>query len=74
VEKESLYRYLGNIFLIIGYFLLLWVNPILGLAIKCIGGALSLPFAIKYKFWDVVVICAFFFVLDVSKLVQLIYF
>lgn len=74
MERESLYRYIGNIFLITGYFTLLWVNPIVGLIIKCIGGALSVPFAVKYKLWDVVVICGFFFALDIAKLIQLIYF
>ena len=74
MEKESIYRYLGNIFLIIGYFLLLWINPILGLIVKCIGGALCLPFAIKYELWDVVFICGFFFVLDTTKIIHLIYF
>jgi hypothetical protein len=44
-----------------------------GLIIKCIGGALSLPFALKYKMWDVVFICGFFGVIEIAKIIQLLF-
>jgi hypothetical protein len=42
-----------------------------GLVLKCIGGLLALPFAIKYKLWDVVFICSFFGVIEITKIIQL---
>lgn len=74
MEKESYYRYIGNFLLLVGYFILLWADPVTGLATKCIGGLLSFPFMIKNKLWDVVIICTFFFILDITKIVQLVFF
>jgi hypothetical protein len=71
VDPTSLQRYLGNIFLVTGYFILLYVDMRGGLVLKCIGGLLALPFAIKYKLWDVVFICSFFGVIEITKIIQL---
>lgn len=50
---------------------MLWGNFKSGLIIKCIGGLLSIPFAIKLKLWDVLFLCAFFGFSEISKLIQL---
>jgi hypothetical protein len=71
VDPTSVQRYLGNIFLVVGYFLLLYVDMKLGLILKTIGGFLALPFAIKNKLWDVVFICSFFGVIEIAKIIQL---
>lgn len=72
MQHPTLLRYIGNIFLIVGYFFLLNIDMLTGLIIKCIGGILTLPFAIKYKLWDVVFICAFFGAIEISKIIELI--
>ena len=64
-------RYIGNLILIIGYFVLLHVNMSLGLIIKCIGGVLTIPFAIQNKLWDVLFLCGFFGIIETIKLIQL---
>ena len=51
---------------------MLWGDFKNGLLIKCIGGLLTIPFAIKLKLWDVLVLCAFFTFTEISKLTQLI--
>lgn len=61
-------RYIGNAFLITGYFFLLHVSIKLGLILNLIGGFLTVPFAVQNKLWDVLVICAFFTVIEVVKL------
>lgn len=61
-------RYVGNIFLIIGYFFLLHVSVKMGLILNLIGGFLTVPFAVQNKLWDVLVICAFFTVIEIVKL------
>ena len=72
MNKVGILRYLGNICLILGYQTMLWGDFKFGLAIKCIGGLLTIPFAIKFKLWDVLFLCVFFGVTEISKLIQLI--
>jgi hypothetical protein len=71
MSKTNLLRYIGNFLLIIGYFVLLWGDFKYGLLIKCIGGLLTLPFAIKLKLWDVLILCVFYGVIEFAKLSQL---
>lgn len=71
MEKESILRLIGNATLVLGYFIMLWFDLSLGLIIKCIGGMLTVPFAFKLKLWDVLVLCGFFFILDLTKILHL---
>ena len=50
---------------------MLWGDFKNGLLLKCIGGFLTVPFAIKLKLWDVLFLCAFFGITEISKLAQL---
>jgi len=71
MSKTSILRYLGNLLLIIGYQTMLWGDFKYGLMIKVIGGLLTVPFAIKLKLWDLLFLCAFFGISEMSKLSQL---
>jgi hypothetical protein len=71
MSKTSVLRYLGNLLLIIGYQTMLWGDFKYGLILKSVGGLLTIPFAIKLKLWDVLFLCAFFGISEMSKLVQL---
>jgi len=71
MSKTSILRYLGNLLLIVGYQIMLWGDFKNGLIIKLIGGLLTVPFAIKLKLWDVLILCAFFGITEISKLIQL---
>ena len=71
MPKTSILRYLGNFLLMIGYQIMLWGDFKNGLMIKCIGGLLTVPFAIKLKLWDVLFLCAFFGISELTKLIQL---
>ena len=71
MPKSDLLRWIGNTLLMIGYQVILWGEFKYGLMIKFIGGLLTLPFAIKLKLWDVLFLCAFFGVSELSKLIQL---
>ena len=71
MSKIGILRYLGNLLLIIGYQTMLWGDFKYGLLVKCIGGLLTVPFAIKLKLWDVLVLIAFFGITEISKLSQL---
>ena len=71
MSKISVLRYLGNFLLMIGYQTMLWGDFKYGLITKVIGGLLTVPFAIKLKLWDVLFLCAFFGISEISKLSQL---
>ena len=71
MAKSDLLRWIGNSLLIIGYQIMLWGDFKNGLLLKCIGGLLTVPFAIKLKLWDVLFLCAFFGISEISKLSQL---
>jgi hypothetical protein len=71
IKHTNILRYIGNILLLSGYFVLLWGDPKTGLLVKCIGNVFVIPFAIKYKFWDILVLCAFYAAIEVPKLIQL---
>ena len=71
MSKSDVSRWMGNILLIIGYQVMLWGEFKYGLLLKCVGGILTIPFAIKLKLWDVLFLCAFFTFTELSKLTQL---
>jgi hypothetical protein len=71
MTKTSILRYLGNILLIFGYYIMLWGSFKNGLLIKCVGGIMTFPFALKYKLWDMVFLCVFFSSIEISKLICL---
>ena len=71
MSRSDLLRWIGNFLLIIGYQTMLWGEFKYGLLMKVIGGLLTVPFAIKLKLWDVLFLCAFFGITEISKLTQL---
>lgn len=71
MSKTSILRYLGNILLIVGYQTMLWGDFKYGLLVKCVGGILTIPFAVKLKLYDVLILCGFFTVNEIAKLVHL---
>lgn len=64
-------RITGSALLLTGYFILLYVDVLLGCWFRLVGGLLMLPFGIKIKVWDVVGIQTFFACIDLSKIIQL---
>ena len=71
MSKSDVFRYIGNILLLSGYFILLWGDQKTGLLIKSVGNAFVIPFAFKYKFWDILVLCGFYAAIELPKLIQL---
>ena len=71
MSRSDLLRWIGNILLSIGYQTMLWGEFKYGLIIKVVGGLLTIPFAIKLKLWDVLFLCAFFGITEISKLTQI---
>ena len=70
MNNTSFFRYTGNALLVLGHFILLWGSLETALIIKIIGGLLVLPFAVKFRLWDVVALEMLFGSMDVTRLVQ----
>ena len=64
-------RVLGSVFLIVGYFLILYVSVYWGCWVRLLGNLAMLPFAVKIRTWDIVGLEAFFSAIDASKIIQL---
>ncbi len=61
-------RILGSALVIVGYFIVLNVDVTSGVITNLIGDSISLPFFIRTKAWDVVVMISFLAIVSVSKL------
>jgi hypothetical protein len=70
-NRLILLRYLGSILVLIGYFFLLNVDILTGVSLRIVANCLSLPWAIKYKIWDFVILLVFFLVLEIAKFIEL---
>ena len=64
-------RILGSTLVILGYFVLLHVNLLAGVIISLTADVLSLPYFIRTKTWDVVVMISFMSAVSLSKIVSI---
>ncbi len=64
-------RLLGSILLIVGYFLVLYVDVKSGCTARLFGNLLVLPFSLNCKAYDIACVSSFFAVIDITKIVQL---
>ena len=71
LSADVLMRIFGSLSMIIGYFILLYVDVKLGVSIRFFSNIFMIPFAVKIKTWDIVVLESFFAVIDLSKFIQL---
>ncbi len=63
-------RVLGSILVVLAYAIIVHSNVALGVSISLLGDALALPFFIRTKAWDVVVMIGFLCCVSVSKLIK----
>jgi hypothetical protein len=69
--KSNTLRIIGSASLLIGYFLLLYLDVRIGCTFRLVGGLMMIPFAVSIKTWDVVALQTFFAVIDATKIIQL---
>ena len=62
-------RVTGCALVIIAYFVVLHVSTTVGACIQLVGDTISVPYFVRTKSWDVVVMLAFLLCISVSKLV-----
>ena len=66
----TLMRIMGSIGVIAAYFIILHVNVLTGVIINFIADLISIPYFVKTKAWDVVIMLSFLLAISMSKLVQ----
>ena len=61
-------RIVGSGLVIIAYFIILHINTTLGVCVQIVGDSISIPYFIRTKSWDVVIMIAFLLVISLSHL------
>jgi len=64
---------IGSILLIVGYFILLYQSVLIGCLFRFIANLLLLPYPLKQKYWNLVVLEGFFLAMDGSKIIQILF-
>ena len=61
-------RVIGSFLFVTAYFVILHINITLGVLMQFVADAISIPYFIRTKSWDVVVMLGFLLVISSSKL------
>ena len=63
-------RIVGSVTVITAYFVVLHVNLTIGVVMNVIADTISIPYFVKTKSWDVVIMLGFLLVIGLSKLLS----
>ncbi len=64
-------RIVGSFLVVTAYFIVLHVSTFYGAIVHFIADAISIPYFIRTRSWDVVIMLAFLLVISTTKLVPL---
>jgi hypothetical protein len=67
-------RIIGNSFFIVGYAVILFNSVQVGIYCRLFGNVVSFPYFYKVKMWDMMTIRTFFAVIELVKLIQILFF
>ncbi len=70
MRLDVLGRIAGSVLVVSAYFVILHVSAGVGAGIQLIGDAITVPYFVRTKSWDVVIMLAFLLVISISKLVM----
>ena len=63
-------RIVGSIGVIVAYFTILHLNVLVGVIINFIADLISIPYFVRTKAWDVVIMLSFLLSISISKLLS----
>ena len=63
-------RVIGSITVIAAYFVVLHINLTLGVVMNVIADTISIPYFVKTKSWDIVIMLGFLLAISFSKLLS----
>jgi hypothetical protein len=67
-------RIVGNVFFIVGYAVILFNSVEIGIYCRLFGNLVSFPYFYKVKMWDMMTIRTFFAIIELTKLIQILFF
>jgi len=70
MKTITLMRIMGSIGVIVAYFVILHINVLAGVIINFIADLISIPYFVKTKAWDVVIMLSFLLAISISKLLS----
>ena len=68
MKTDERMRILGSITVIVAYFIILYVNTISGVMLNLLADIISVPYFVRTKSWDVVIMIAFLATISFTKL------
>jgi hypothetical protein len=63
-------RILGSTLIVVSYFVVLHVDAKLGVVVHLVADAVTIPYFLKYKMWDMVIMLGFLTTIGISKLLS----
>jgi hypothetical protein len=70
MKTLTVMRVIGSIMVIAAYFVVLHVNLTAGVIMNVIADTISIPFFVKTKSWDIVIMLGFLLAISFSKLLS----
>ena len=70
MKIDTIGRIIGSFLVVSAYFVVLHVNVVMGVIMHFIADLISIPFFIRTKSWDVVIMLGFLLVISSSKLLS----
>ena len=70
MKTFTIMRIVGSITVIAAYFVVLHVNVLAGVIMNVIADTISIPYFVKTKSWDIVVMLGFLLAISFSKLLS----
>ena len=67
MKLDVLGRIAGSVLVVSAYFVILHVSAGLGAGIQLVGDAITVPYFVRTKSWDVVIMLGFLLVISLSK-------
>ncbi|WLW36971.1 hypothetical protein [Synechococcus phage S-8S29] len=56
--------------IVLSYFVVLYIDAKLGVVVHLVADAVTIPYFLKYKMWDMVIMLGFLTTIGVSKLLS----
>ena len=70
MKAYNVFRWIGNVSLLVGHFILIYVSVPVGLVICLSSNLMVMPWSYEEKYWDVLVLLSFFSVIEGTKLLS----
>ena len=69
IKLDTTGRIIGSFLIVTAYFIVLHVSATIGAAMHLLANVISIPFFIRTKGWDVVLMLSFLIIISLSKII-----